>query len=90
VIVPVQYLVLELDGITAGDYLTWVRDPEPPALGFLLDSITVRADPLGETIQATLAWNRPPPSPRRAALLAGFPLTPEVRAVEARTLAAAA
>jgi hypothetical protein len=90
VTVPLQYLALELDGITAGDYLTWVRDPEPPALGFGLDSVTVRADPLGETIQATLAWNRPPPPPRAAALLAGFPLTPEVTAVEARTLAAAA
>ena len=27
-----QTLTLKLDGITAGDYLTWCRDPEPPAL----------------------------------------------------------
>jgi hypothetical protein len=85
-----QYLTLQLDGITAGDYLTWVRDPEPPALGAGLDSITVEVDPLGETIEATLSWNRPPPAPRAAALAAGFPLTPEVSAVDSRTLAAAA
>jgi hypothetical protein len=85
-----QYLTLQLDGITAGDYLTWVRDPEPSALGASLDSITVQADPLGETIEAVLSWNRAPPAARTAALTAGFPLTPEVSAVESRTLAAAA
>ena len=26
---PLQILTLKLDGITAGDYLTWCRDPEP-------------------------------------------------------------
>ena len=85
-----QYLTLSLDGITAGDYLTWVRDPEPVALGSGLGSITVRADPLGDTIEVALSWNRPPPAPRTAAPVAGFPLTPEVRAVAAHTLAAAA
>jgi len=82
-----QHLTLQLDGITAGDYLTWVRDPEPPALGLSLDSITVRADPLGETIDATLCWNRSPPAPRAAAQAAGLPLTPEVTAVESTVIA---
>jgi hypothetical protein len=85
-----QYLTLKLDGITAGDYLTWVRDPEPPALGQGLDMITLRADPLGDTIEAVLSWNRPPPVPRTAAPAAGLPLTPEVSAVQSHTLAAAA
>ena len=31
---PLQILALKLDGITAGDYLAWCRDPDPHALGF--------------------------------------------------------
>jgi len=31
-----QLLTLTLDGITASDYLAWVADPEPPALGHSL------------------------------------------------------
>ncbi len=52
-----QNLTLRLDGITAGDYLTWARDPEPPALDAGLDWTTVQADPLGETIEAVLCWD---------------------------------
>ena len=33
-----QLLTLVLDGITAGDYLCWVRDPEPAALGAICGS----------------------------------------------------
>jgi hypothetical protein len=29
-----QTLTITLADITAGDYLTWCRDPEPPALDF--------------------------------------------------------
>lgn len=86
----VQTLILTLDGITAGDYLAWVRDPEPPALGLGLASVTVRADPLGDAIEAILAWNDCPPAPHIAGPAAGLPLTAEVVAVEARELAAAA
>ena len=82
----IQHLTLHLDGITAGDYLTWVRDPEPPALGATLGSITVRADPLGDTIEAALCWNRTPPAARAAALAAGLPPTPEVKAVAVREI----
>jgi len=81
---PLQHLTLTLDGITAGDYLTWVRDPEPPALGLSLDSVTVQADLLGDTIEATLAWNRPPPAAHTAARVAGLALTEEVSAVSSR------
>ena len=79
-----QHLTLELDGITAGDYLAWVRDPEPPALGTSLRSIRVQADPLGDTVHAVLSWNGPPPCPAAAASAAGLPQTPEVAAMTAR------
>jgi hypothetical protein len=78
-----QRLTLTLDGITAGDYMTWVRDPEPPALGRDLDSIAVRGDPLGDTVDALLSWNVAPPDATTAAANAGLPLTPEVMAVKA-------
>jgi hypothetical protein len=75
----VQPLTLRLDGITAGDYLAWIHDPEPPALGHDLRDITVRAAPLGDRIDVELVWDREhPPPPRAAAVTAGFPLTPEV------------
>jgi hypothetical protein len=97
----VQLLTLTLSGINAGDYMDWVRDPEPPALHLDLRSITVRGDPLGNTIEAVLSWRGSPPVPLVAAPLAGLPLTsdvieveshepmPEVVAAEARELAAA-
>jgi hypothetical protein len=73
---PLQILTLKLDGITAGDYLAWCRDPDPPALGFALRSLRVKADPLGDTITAILDWNRPVPAPRAAAAMAGLSLPP--------------
>jgi hypothetical protein len=74
-----QVLTLTLDGITAGDYLTWCRDPDPPALDLALRSISADADPLGDTITAILDWNQPPPSPAVAAAAAGLPLTAGVQ-----------
>jgi len=71
---PLQILTLKLDGITAGDYLTWCRDPEPPALDFALRSISVDADPLGDTITVIIDWNESPPPPPAAASAAGLPL----------------
>jgi hypothetical protein len=79
-----QFLTLTLDGITAGDYMTWVRDPEPPALGQTLVDIRVATDPLGDTIEAALAWDGPAPAPLAAAPAAGLPLTPEVVSVRPR------
>lgn len=77
-----QCLTMKLDGITAGDYLAWVRDPEPPALGRDLRSITVHADPLAAEIDLALGWDREPPPVSAALLAAGFPATPEVIGVD--------
>jgi hypothetical protein len=78
----VQSLVIRLDGITAGDYLTWVRDPEPLALDHGLRSVAISAEPFGELINVDLIWaDRPPTRPTAAAVAAGFPLIPEVAAV---------
>ena len=74
-----QILTLTLDGITAGDYLTWCRDPDPPALEFGLRSISIDADPLGDTITAILDWEQPAPTAATAATAAGLALSPEVR-----------
>ena len=56
-----QTLTLKLDGVTAGDYPTWCRDPEPPALDFALRSISIQAEPLGDTVTAILDWSHSPP-----------------------------
>jgi hypothetical protein len=85
-----QVLILTLDGITAGDYLAWVRDPEPPALGQELCQVSVHGDPLGDTVQAVLVWRGAAPAPSVAASIAGLPLTPEVIGVQPRQLAVAA
>lgn len=80
-----QTLTLDLDGVTAGDYLAWVRDPDPPALGRGLCSVEVEAAAVGPTITATLEWPGPPPAPLAAASIAGFPLTEDVRAIRVET-----
>ena len=76
---PLQTLILKLDGITAGDYLTWCRDPEPPALDFALRSISIDADPLGDTITAVLDWDQSLPPFPAAATAAGLPLSAGVQ-----------
>ena len=80
-----QTLTLKLDGITAGDYLTWCRDPEPPALDFALRSISIEAEPLGDTITAILDWCQSPPRVAVAASAAGLPLSTGVKIDELRT-----
>jgi hypothetical protein len=77
-----QRLTLMLEGITAGDYLQWMRDPEPPALGQALQSIDVQGDPLGQIVEARMSWEGSPPSALEAARLAGLPLIPEVTEVD--------
>jgi hypothetical protein len=57
-------------------------------LGGGLRSVTVRADPLGDLIEAELSWDDEPPAPQTAALAAGFPLTPEVAIVHTSELIA--
>jgi hypothetical protein len=77
-----QTLTLHLDGITAGDYLTWCRDPEPVALDCGLRSISIDANPLGDTISAVLDWDGTAPVAGIAAPAAGLPLTADVRTCE--------
>jgi hypothetical protein len=88
--VALQTLILTLEGITAGDYVAWVTDPEPPALGRELRSITLRFEPLGATVEAALDWQGSPPAATAAAQSAGLALSPEVILVHARELAIAA
>jgi hypothetical protein len=64
--------------MTADDYLSWVYDPEPPALGNRLRSVTACPTPCGQRIDAAPVWERDPSDPRAAAIAAGFTLTPEV------------
>ena len=80
-----QTLTLKLDGITAGDHLTWCRDPEPPALDFALRSISIEAEPLGDTITATLDWSHSPPPAAVAASAAGLPPSTGTTIDEVRT-----
>lgn len=80
---PRQILTIELEGLTAGDYVAHVCDPEPPALGHGLRSITVRAEPRGTTVEALLVWEGRAPAPHAAALAAGLPLVAEVVRVDA-------
>ncbi|HEV2812228.1 MAG TPA: hypothetical protein VGW10_03150 [Solirubrobacteraceae bacterium] len=80
---PRQIVTIELAGLTAGDYLAHLSEPEPAALGCGLRSITVRAEPLGHTVEAVLVWREAAPSARVAAQAAGLPLVAEVVRVEA-------
>jgi len=81
---PRQLLTLVLgDEVTAADYLAHVADPEPPALGAALAAVTVDAEPLDRTLRLELTWTGIPPSPDRAAALAGFAVTADVVAVGA-------
>jgi hypothetical protein len=85
----VQSLIIKLHGITAGDYLAWVRDPEPPVLDHRLRSVAISAEPLGELVYVELVWaDQPPTTPGAAAAAAGFALTPEVVAVLSATCTA--
>ena len=70
-----QILTWKLHDITAGDYLTWRRDPEPLALDLTLRSISIDADPLGDTITASLDWNGSAPPASAAAPAAGLQLS---------------
>jgi hypothetical protein len=80
---PRQIITLTLDGLTAADYIAHVADPEPPALGFELRSVSFRADPLGDTVEALLVWDGAAPQPRVAAAAAGLVLSDEVVVIEA-------
>jgi hypothetical protein len=81
-------LQLRLEGITAEDYLCWIRDPEPHELGRDLLSVEVSADPLGDRIDAVLCWAiERAVSAEEVAESAGFPQTLEVVEVTSLSLA---
>jgi hypothetical protein len=79
-----QTITLDLDGITAGDYLAYFADADPALEASRLRSVSVEAEPLGETIVAVLRWDGKPPPARAAAAAAGFSLTGDVASLRAR------
>ena len=81
-----QTLHLRLDGMTAGDYLAHLRDPEPASLGAGLHAVVGEAEPLADVVAALLAWEGAAPEPCRAAAMAGFPTPSEVVSLECRVL----
>ncbi len=78
-------LTLWLEGITAGDYLQWIHDPDPPNDADL-ELISVTAPSLGERIRVELLSAGNPPPPTTAAHVVGFPITPEVVRVQCRPI----
>ena len=85
-----QRLIFELDGITAGDDLAYVRNPDPPGLGTVLRSMAIHAEPLGDTIEFVLGWDGAAPAPAKAEILAALPMIPEIRRATCRGLEAVA
>jgi hypothetical protein len=79
-----QVITLDLDGITAGDYLAHCVDPDPPLEAGRLRSVAIDAEPLGATVVAVLRWDGTPPPAAAAASAAGLPVTADVAGVRAR------
>jgi hypothetical protein len=78
----IQHITVQLDGITAGDYLAHQLDADPPLEATRLRSVALDVpDPLGGTIRATLRWDGSAPPPRAAAVAAGLALTGDVVAL---------
>jgi hypothetical protein len=69
--------MLVLAGITAEDYLQWIRDPDPTGRADLT-LMSVRALPPGERIELELLAEGQLPALRTAVTAVGFPTTPEV------------
>jgi hypothetical protein len=84
-----QLITVDLDGITAGDYLAHLVDPDPPLEASRLRSVAVDAEPLGSTVVAVLRWDGTPPPAGAAAAAAGLPVTADVARVRARVEARA-
>src|SRR5215475_1360228 len=75
---PARHRVtLVLAGITAEDYLQWIRDPDPPARTDV-QLISARAVRPGERIELELRAHGRLPALQAAAHAVGFPITPEV------------
>jgi hypothetical protein len=83
-----QVICLHLEGITAADYLAYMVDADPPIAGTVLHSVSIEAEPLSDTLVASLAWDVSPPAPAQAARLAGLPLSEHARLGPCETAAA--
>jgi hypothetical protein len=83
----IQEITLELDGITAGDYLAHFLDADPQLAGTRLHSVRVASEPLDDSVVATLRWDGAPPEANAALAAAGFHVTGDVAAVSARVVA---
>jgi hypothetical protein len=79
-----QLIELELDSITAADYMAHFVDADPPNEASRLRSVSLDADPLDDTVVATLRWDGTPPATRTAAALAGLHMTADVVALRSR------
>ena len=79
-----QVIELQLDGITAGDYIAHAVDAAPQFEGTRLRSVAVDADPLGDSVSASLRWDGPPPAAKVAAAVAGLHLTADVAEISSR------
>ena len=81
----IQHITVQLDGITAGDYIAHQVDADPPLEASRLRAVTLDVtDPLGDSIRAVLRWDGRPPSAPAAATAAGFALTGDVVDVSSR------
>ncbi len=80
---PCQIITIRLDGLTAGDYLAHLCDPDPAAGGLGLLSVDVRAEPLGDVVEASLVWAGAVPEASDAAQAAGLPRVAEAVALDA-------
>ena len=81
----IQHITVQLDGITAGDYVAYQVDADPPSETSRLRSVTLDVpDALGDTVRASLRWDGRPPPARAAATAAGLALTADVVDVRSR------
>jgi len=76
---PLQILRLKVDSITAGDYLTWWRNPDPRALDFALRWISIAATHSATGSPRSSTATSLAPAPPAAATAAGLPLSPGVQ-----------
>jgi hypothetical protein len=79
-----QVITLDLDGITAEDYLAYFADADPPLEASRLVSVAAEPRPQSEMVVAVLRWDGTPPPARVAASAAGFQLTQDVVDVRGR------
>lgn len=87
--IQTQVITLELDGITADDYIAHFVDADPAFEATGLGSVTIDADPFGSEVVAVLRWRGAPPPVETAARAAGLNLTGDVVAVHSRPVALA-